>query len=345
MTVAKVFIRSVADSAPSPREQDRIPCRLLRASAAIDTRRRHEVVDDPGIADIVLFVESHDDDAASGAFLENVLADEVYRRHADRCLVHSGQDHPAPILPGIYPSLEHRWAWRGWARSGCYLTVSNTFVTSSPPAFRSPKSILGSFVGVCGSLELRRCLVSTLGDQPSFAVEDSGPRFIGALQRNDHAGVAALKARFVELARSSRFLLCPRGEGASSIRLFEAMELGVAPVIISDDWTEPAGPRWGEFSLRVPERDLEAIPRLLREHASGAEAMGRAARLAWEEYYGPSSLFDTLVEDCLSIASERRIPLSVLRAGARAQLLRPVHARRLLRRSKFYARVRRLLGR
>ncbi len=37
----------------------------------------------------------------------------------------------------------------------------------------------------------------------------------------------------------------PRGIGASSVRIFEAMRAGRAPVIISDDWIVPPVGDWG----------------------------------------------------------------------------------------------------
>jgi hypothetical protein len=37
------------------------------------------------------------------------------------------------------------------------------------------------------------------------------------------------KLRYAELLIASKFVLCPRGNGASSIRLFESMQLGICP--------------------------------------------------------------------------------------------------------------------
>src|SRR5438309_4407785 len=56
--------------------------------------------------------------------------------------------------------------------------------------------------------------------------------------------------RYAELAKASKFILCPRGLSASSIRLFETMRMGRVPVILSDDWLPPLGPRWNDFAIR-----------------------------------------------------------------------------------------------
>ena len=46
--------------------------------------------------------------------------------------------------------------------------------------------------------------------------------------------------RMANLAASSTFALCPRGNGGSSMRLIEAMGGGALPVLL-DDWTTPFG--------------------------------------------------------------------------------------------------------
>ena len=57
-------------------------------------------------------------------------------------------------------------------------------------------------------------------------------------------------------------MLCPRGQGTSSIRLFEAMRMGIAPVIISDKWIGPKGPEWESFAVFVKEKDISRSARI-----------------------------------------------------------------------------------
>ncbi len=87
--------------------------------------------------------------------------------------------------------------------------------------------------------------------------------------------------------RNSKFVLCPRGRATVSIRLFETMELGRVPVILSDEWVPPDGPDWPGCSLRVPERRVGGLPALLRSCEPNAEEMGRQARAAWEQWFSP----------------------------------------------------------
>ena len=48
--------------------------------------------------------------------------------------------------------------------------------------------------------------------------------------------------RFREVLEASKFVLCPRGQGTSSIRLYETLASGRVPVIIADDWVARRGP-------------------------------------------------------------------------------------------------------
>jgi hypothetical protein len=104
---------------------------------------------------------------------------------------------------------------------------------------------------------------------------------------------------------SSKFVLCPRGDGCGSIRLFEAMELGIAPVILSDRWLPPKGPEWHKFALFVKESDLLNLPHIIESHASEYEERGRLARKAWEEYFSDSVVFNRCMEAIEDLKKDR----------------------------------------
>jgi Exostosin family len=50
------------------------------------------------------------------------------------------------------------------------------------------------------------------------------------------------RRNYWQMASRSKYALCPRGAATSSVRIFEMMEAGIAPVIIADDWLPPVGP-------------------------------------------------------------------------------------------------------
>ena len=60
----------------------------------------------------------------------------------------------------------------------------------------------------------------------------------------------------------SQFILAPRGTNLYSMRAFEAMSMGVIPIIISDDWVLPFEDviNWSQVSVRLSELELESLP-------------------------------------------------------------------------------------
>ena len=106
--------------------------------------------------------------------------------------------------------------------------------------------------------------------------------------------------------RESAFVLCPRGLGCGSIRLYEAMQMGRAPVILSDDWVYPERVDWNACSITIAQKDLLRIPEILEAYRDRATEMGLRARQEWERFYAPNVCFHWLVEDCLELLHSRR---------------------------------------
>ncbi len=275
----------------------------------------------PDRADLIIFAESHRDDAACGRFLTRVRAHPVFRRHRSRCVVHCGADRPIPLVPGFYPSIQRRWHHPRWTRSSCYLVEGNPFIAEAErDAAVTDPTVLASFVGACRGKPVRQRLLGLSSDV--LDIRDTGEAFVAALRSGDTARVRDMKRLYVRSIVASRFVLCPRGTGASSIRLFETMRLGRVPVIIADDWVEPVGPDWSACAVRVGEQELDSLADRLRSLAGESEAMGRAARSAWEAHFAPSALLGRLVEQASSLIGQStvgRIPGRVRGAASVAR--------------------------
>ena len=76
------------------------------------------------------------------------------------------------------------------------------------------------------------------------SVKDTSDAFIATLRSGDDEGHNALKRLLVRDILSAKFALCLKGIGLSSFRIFEAMLLARAPVIIADGWSAPS---WTEL--------------------------------------------------------------------------------------------------
>jgi len=73
------------------------------------------------------------------------------------------------------------------------------------------------------------------------------------------------------------------------------MHLGRVPVILSDEWVPPEGPAWARFSVRLAERRVAEIPRLLEARREEAAAMGRVAREEYLRWFASDTFLRTLV--------------------------------------------------
>jgi hypothetical protein len=200
----------------------------------------------------------------------------------------SESDWPFPVLPGAYPSLSKPCPWaHSWSFLPRFGPGGNEAIASRDV---QPK-FLFSFLGRVATHPVRRkirALDSAL--TPCLDVADGPERF----------PCFDYSKTYAQLLGQSRFILCPRGIGASSIRMFEAMSFGRVPVIISDAWQPSPGIPWQEFSIVIPERDVSRIPDVLEELECRAEPMGQVARQVFDAHFAPSIFIDRLLTTLVS---------------------------------------------
>ncbi|HEY1581529.1 MAG TPA: exostosin family protein [Chthoniobacterales bacterium] len=259
----------------------------LRAGFALQPAPRHTLASDPASAEIVLApIQS----GGYGPCLEALRRSAVYRSFADKLVVYSAGDGQFPAVRGLYTTVTGRWAREGWALPAHHIS-SHIHRFAFAPEELGAKDILFSFVGASRTHPIREKVVR-LEHLHAVLIDSSAKTEKHWWEKED-------KERFVEsfrdVTRRSRFVLCPRGVSASTVRFFEALEAGAVPVIIADDFELPVGPRWEECSIRVPEEEVANIPGLLEGLAKKAGAMGRAARAVWEDYFSPAATVNSFV--------------------------------------------------
>src|ERR1041385_6733365 len=288
-----------------------------------DRFRIHSLTADPKTADLVIFVEFY----GGGWYFKRVRRHPLVRRHREKCFLFSANPLVIPLLPGVYTGVKKIWASTR-TRPGFYLgRPINEFTTYTAPAHDLP--YLFSFMGSVRNARVRAKL-ATLRHPRSF-FQNTTDDFDRVLNRTMNRGERLdYHRRYAELTKATKFVLCPRGVSASSIRLFETMRMGRVPVILSDGWIPPVGPQWDAFSLRVPERDFARVPALLERLEEEAVAMGSRARKEWEQWFSEEVLFHQLVELCLDIRAKRKFPESWSRWPAYLQFLEPFHFRRVV---------------
>ena len=230
---------------------------LINAIKSADQSNRSELnqitlVDDPDQADLIIFAESHKTTTDPLDVSTHVLHHPIYRQHHHKCVIHNGCDLPNPIIPGLYPSIPHKWARRLGCVGSPYLAQLNPYLEHPHLADTKPIRI-ASFIGGCKDKPLRQHLVK-LALSPkwdSIQAIDTSQAFVGSLRANDMQTHQGLKEAFAKDMVESKFVLCPKGSGPSSYRIFEAMQVARAPVILADAFSPPPGPDWSSFSIRI----------------------------------------------------------------------------------------------
>lgn len=274
----------------------------FRQLAELYARSDRELTNDPERADCLLFVDLHlCGDPSLGALLEHPLV----RERPGNVLVYDERDEPWCALPGVYVSMPAKYFDRSRQRAFSYYTLASA--TASDPTV--VPDLLFSFIGTpghrtSGGYRVRKSVLALR--HPRGVVEDSSG-FVFYDDQGDPQSHAARQRRFAQLVSRSKFVLCPRGRGTSSIRMYEALRGGRVPIVLADDWVEPAGPDWSAFSIRIPERGAWRVPQVLEEHESRWPEMSQAALDAFEQWFSPGVAVHRILDLCEDILRSRPV--------------------------------------
>ncbi len=263
--------------------------------SALDSIGQHELCSSAAEADAIVFVE---DTHFNDYFFRTLLEHPLVSRYPEKVFMYNEADKPWCVLPGLYCCMSNRFFQDNRQVAFPYIKTPNTYI-SEVHTWGVEKKWLFSFVGST-SHRCRKVVVALaddskgIKDTSDFNVWDSSISE-RALQGMD----------FAQTMAESRFMLCPRGIGTSSYRLFETMEAQRAPVLISDNWVPPPHVDW-DFLVKVKQKDIKKIPELLRSIADEADDRGKAARKAWEQAYGPDVMFDTVADSIAFLLYEQK---------------------------------------
>jgi len=260
---------------------------VVTALAKLDTVQAHQLCESPHEADVILFVENaHFDDY----LFRRLRADPLVKKYPKKVYMFNEVDKPWAVLPGLYPSMPKNYFQENRQVSFGYFKTPNDFVKD---IYKSSSSLerkwLFSFVGAM-SHRCRKSVMALSEEMPS--IQDTSDFNVWHCS----ADTKAVHGRhYADIMASSNFVLCPRGLGTSSFRLFEAMEAGRAPVVISNQWVEPDFVNW-DFAIRIPEHKIKSIPAHLASIKDEALERGLAARAAWEQYFAPDRIFHSAAD-------------------------------------------------
>jgi len=298
----KIHLTSCETQPGAWRHQEQILRELWECSS-----RQHCLVESPAEADIIIVGNIREEN-----WFESLRRHPVVSKYPNRCFVVTETDDPKPLLRGVYTSAHRKLAFPSRCRTGAYTLqhpdFNNPYIESHcGGAFRSPKKYLFSFTGR-NCHPVRAALLGQRFEREDVFVKDTSGFDLFTHQNENKASSQEF---FVRVMEASKFVVCPRGNGASSIRLFEAMRIGIAPMIISDDWIPPKGPRWNDFALFVKEGEIGVIEALAVRNEERWREMGELSAREYERHFSKAAYFDYLVAQCADLLEKQPIPESV----------------------------------
>jgi len=140
------------------------------------------------------------------------------------------------------------------------------------------KDLLCSFVGA-NSHPIRNLIYQTFKHDPDFSM---------ALHPWNINVPPSKFEDFVTRTLRSKFVLCPRGQGQTSFRLYEVMQLGSVPVYVSDTHQLPWSDQldWNEFCVIVHPHDIPNIKHILNSITPATyTSMIEKAKLLYPNYF------------------------------------------------------------
>ena len=271
------------------------------ASAEHDEFGIHDLTTDPRTADLILFVESWEADW----LLTEARKDPIVKQYREKCFVVCEIPDASHLLPGVYTNVHDGEFLASRLRTGFYLWMyENEFAYFDELC--DENDYLFSFVGSFKTASVRARIRDLT--HPRAYLRDTSAESPSIWWKSSLVEKRAFQRAYAEVCKQSKFILCPRGHSPSTVRLFEAMRMGRVPVILSDSWVAPSGPNWDRCSIRIAERDVFSVSSILESYEENAAAMGLAARNEWDAWFSPEVSFHRIVEWCLDIQRNRRIP-------------------------------------
>jgi len=298
----KVFITSCETTPDAWRGQEEKLIELYECS-----NKKYALVEDSEEADVILI-----GDLRGGNWGEKIMNNLLIRRYPEKCFSLSHEDRPIMLHHGLYTSNEFSIMRWNRVRTGAYNLLpekyKNPYIKgkiSGNKHFNPQKEYLFSFIGR-NSHPCRELIYRQKFSRKDILIEDSSAfdlwkNPINKEQRQEY---------YVNMLLASKFSLCPRGWATNSIRLFESMELGVAPVVISDAFVFPKGPDWNSFSIQVKEKHINDLENIVSSYENSFADMGIKARAEFLKWFSDSDYFNYVVDNCLDIKNHQFIPES-----------------------------------
>lgn len=281
-------------------------CTELSRLASLSRIENLNLVSTPEVADLILVVDIFEEDLYAG-----LRQNQVWQQWPEKSFAYCEIDFPPNFLHGLHSSASKTLAASGRFQTCAYQVHQLCYPNPCPSLSElsaAQKDLLFFFAGRA-SHRVRRQLFAQPFNRSEVFIEDTS--VYSHFDCCDPESRPAARRNYWQMAARSKYALCPRGAGISSVRIFEMMQAGIAPVIIADDWLPPLGPSWGEFALFVRENEIDSIYEKVKAREAEYRDRGRLAREAWEQYFSPENYWTFILASIQRIQENQTIPESL----------------------------------
>ena len=242
-------------------------------------RLGHAEAGSPEEADALLLQEPWD--FREWRYIDRLRADPIVGRFAHKVFTVNNDDAASGLLRGVYSCLPTNRADDALHALVPFIRPVNEIVLQRAGLPRPPADCLAAWFGNPKSSRVRRKLYDQYKTSASLRVMTTSSWMqYGSDERTLYA----------DMLHAGKFALCPSGWAPATLRLYESMAMGVAPVLVADSIELPKGPNWDEFVIRVAESDLGRLEELIAPYVPRYEEMGALAYAAWLKYFSPDRL-------------------------------------------------------
>jgi hypothetical protein len=282
------LVRFMKDSLPDEASPLPVWHQLIERSGT-----RNIFTDDPCSADRIIFIDLHQ--AHHLNVRKTVVEHPLFKEHRQKILVWNETDRPVFDLRGLYVNVPV-----GLTLDPTIIPIPYLFVPADS-LFHGTNFSKGGRSVTCtyrGSNTHKCRKVLTAINHPNYSLVDS-----------THSNSISESNYVAELDRSVH-VLCPRGHGLTSFRLYEAMARGCMPTIVADGWFPPKGIAWDTFCTFVKESDIECVPNHLNYSESELSKRQESLAQEYNAYLAPDvrmsyflkQISDVPFGDCISMS-------------------------------------------
>jgi len=153
-----------------------------------------------------------------------------------------------------------------------------------------PRDIFASFIGTLS--HKRQVMFQPLTSQPNKYVIGGRGFWRAEIPKSE-------EQQFMDVMGRSIFALCPRGFGATSFRMYEAMQFGTIPIYISDKHCLPWDDEldWSEFCVIVTPQQVNQLDTILgRFTQEEIQTMSNKVKELYPKYFSLEGMCNNILK-------------------------------------------------